>query len=78
MGKPEGKILLGKPKLRLVDNVRMDLGETGWEGINWIVLAQGKGFCERYNELSGSIKCWEVFEYQHNLRSLEKGSAPWR
>jgi hypothetical protein len=29
MGKPERKKLLGKPRCRWVDNVRMDLGEVG-------------------------------------------------
>jgi hypothetical protein len=42
MGKPEGKILLGRPKLRLVDNIRMNVREIGWEGMNWIGLAQGR------------------------------------
>jgi hypothetical protein len=28
-GKPEGKRSLGRPRLRLVDNIRMDLGEVG-------------------------------------------------
>jgi hypothetical protein len=32
MGKPErkGKRPLGRPRRRLVDNIRMDLGEVGW------------------------------------------------
>jgi hypothetical protein len=23
-----------------VDNIKMDLGETGWDGVDWIKLAQ--------------------------------------
>jgi hypothetical protein len=30
MGKPEGKRQLGRPRLRLVDNIKMDLRKTGW------------------------------------------------
>jgi hypothetical protein len=30
MGKPEGKRTLGRPRRRLVDNTKMDLGEIGW------------------------------------------------
>jgi hypothetical protein len=30
VGKPEGKRLLGKPRCRWLDNIKMDLGETGW------------------------------------------------
>jgi hypothetical protein len=29
VGKPKGKIPLGKPRRRWVDNIRMDLGEVG-------------------------------------------------
>jgi hypothetical protein len=32
VGKPEGKRTLGRPRLRWEDNIRMDLGEIGWEG----------------------------------------------
>jgi hypothetical protein len=30
VGKPEGKRSLGRPRRRLVDNMRMDLREMGW------------------------------------------------
>jgi hypothetical protein len=33
VGKSEGKRPLGRPKRRWVDNIRMDLGETGWDGV---------------------------------------------
>jgi hypothetical protein len=33
--------------------------------------------CEHGNELSGSIKCREIFAYLHNWRLLKKASAPW-
>jgi hypothetical protein len=41
VGKPEGRRLLGRPIHRCVDNIRMDLGEVGWGGVDWIGLAQG-------------------------------------
>jgi hypothetical protein len=66
VGKPERKRPLGRPSHRWVDNIKMDLRETGWDGIDWIDLAQDryhwKGSCENGNEPSGSIKCWEVLE----------------
>jgi hypothetical protein len=40
VGKPEGKRLLGKPRRRWVDNVKIDLREIGWGGMDWIDLAQ--------------------------------------
>jgi hypothetical protein len=34
VGKPERKRPLGRPRLRWVDNIRMDLGEVGWGDVN--------------------------------------------
>jgi hypothetical protein len=34
----------------------MDLGEIGWEGVDWILLGPVEDTCERGNEPSGSIK----------------------
>jgi hypothetical protein len=42
VGKPEGKRPLGKPKHRWVDNIKMDLREIGWDGIDLIDLAQDR------------------------------------
>jgi hypothetical protein len=36
VGKPEGKRPLGKPSRRWVDSIKIDLRETGWDGIDWI------------------------------------------
>jgi hypothetical protein len=38
----EGKRLLGRPRRRWVDNIKMDLLEIGWSGVDWIGLAQGR------------------------------------
>jgi hypothetical protein len=38
MGNPEGKRLLGRPRRRRVDNIRMDLGEVGWSDVGWTAL----------------------------------------
>jgi hypothetical protein len=34
MGKSEGKRPLGKPRLRWVDNIKMDLRKIGWDGMD--------------------------------------------
>jgi hypothetical protein len=39
---PEGKRPLGKPRRRWVDNIKMDLREIGWDGGDWIDLAQDR------------------------------------
>jgi hypothetical protein len=42
VGKPEGKILLGRPTRRWEDNIRMDLREIGWGGMDWIDPAKDR------------------------------------
>jgi hypothetical protein len=34
VGKPEGKRPLGRPRRRWLDNIKMDLRETGWDGMD--------------------------------------------
>jgi hypothetical protein len=40
--KPEGKRPLGRPTCRWVDNIKIDLGDTGWGGMDWIHLSQDR------------------------------------
>jgi hypothetical protein len=42
VGKPEGKRPLGRPTHKWADNIRMDLREIGWSGMDWIYLAQDR------------------------------------
>jgi hypothetical protein len=39
IGKSEGKIPLGRPRCRWMDNIKMDLRETQRGGMDWIDLA---------------------------------------
>jgi hypothetical protein len=43
VAKSEGKRPLGRPRCRWVDNIKMDLSEIGWDGMDWIYLAQDRG-----------------------------------
>jgi hypothetical protein len=40
VGKPEGKRPLGRPRRKWVNNIKMDLLEIGWGGVDCIGLAQ--------------------------------------
>jgi hypothetical protein len=59
-----------------MDNIKIDLGEMGWGGVDWIGLAQDR---DRWRalvnaaviNLLGSIKCWKTFELIHNGWPLE-------
>jgi hypothetical protein len=42
VGKPKGRSLLGRPRRRWEDGIKMDLGEIGWRGVEWIHLAQDR------------------------------------
>jgi hypothetical protein len=42
VGKPEGRRPLRRPRRRCVDNIKMDLTEIGWDGMDWIDLAQDR------------------------------------
>jgi hypothetical protein len=54
VGKPEGKRPLGRPRRRWVDNIRMDLGDMGWDDVDWTEFGI---------EPSGSMKCWKTIEW---------------
>jgi hypothetical protein len=42
VGKPEGKRPLGRPRRKWIDNIKMDLLETGLNIVDWIGLGQDR------------------------------------
>jgi hypothetical protein len=42
VGKPDEKRPLGRPRRRWVDNIKMDLREIGWDGMDQINLTQDR------------------------------------
>jgi hypothetical protein len=55
VGKPEGKRPLGRPRHRWEDNIKIDLQEVGWGGMDWIDLAEDRD------------RCWAVVNAVMNL-----------
>ena len=53
VGKPEGKRLLGRPKRRWKDNIKMDLQEVGGGCADWMELAQDR---DRWWALVGTVR----------------------
>jgi hypothetical protein len=39
VGKPKGKRLLGRPRRRWMDGIKIDIGNIVWDGMDWIDLA---------------------------------------
>ena len=56
LGKSEGRRPLGRPRLRWVDNIRMDLQEVECGYMDWIGLAQDRE------------RCWTLVSAVMNLR----------
>jgi hypothetical protein len=42
VGKTEGRRPLGRPRRRWEGNIKMDLQDVGWGGIDWIDLAEDR------------------------------------
>jgi hypothetical protein len=52
VGKPGGRRPLGRPRRRLLDNIRMDLVEVGRGDVDWIGLAEDR---DRWRALVNSV-----------------------
>jgi hypothetical protein len=53
VGKAEGKRLLGRPRRRWIDNIKMDLLEIGVNVVDWIGLAQDR---YRWRDLANAVR----------------------
>jgi hypothetical protein len=52
VGKPEGRRPLLRPRHRWGDNIKMDLQEVGFGGMDWIDLAQSR---DRWQALVNAV-----------------------
>jgi hypothetical protein len=43
VGKSEGKRPLGRPRRKWVDNIKIDLIEIGWVGVDWLRIGTSGG-----------------------------------
>jgi hypothetical protein len=42
VGNPEGTRPLGRPRCTWLDNIKMDLREIGWDGVDWVDLGEDR------------------------------------
>jgi hypothetical protein len=80
VGEREGRRPLQRQRYRWMDNIKTDLREIGWVGMDWISLAQDR---DQWRTLVNTVMTLRVplnagkfFEWMHNWRLLKKGSAP--
>jgi hypothetical protein len=52
IGKTEGKIPQGRPRRMWEDNIKMDVREIGWGGMDWIDLVQNR---DRWRALVSTV-----------------------
>jgi hypothetical protein len=65
VGHPEGKRPLGRYRSLWENNIKMDLRETGWGGMDWIIwlrIGTSGRPCEYGTEYSCFRKCWKIHE----------------
>jgi hypothetical protein len=65
VGKAEGKRLLGRPRHRWLDNIKMDLGEVRWGDVDWFGLAQDRN---RWRALVNSVLNLQFHKMLGNYR----------
>jgi hypothetical protein len=63
LGKPKGKRPVGRSRRRWEDNINMDLQEVGYEGTDWIELAQDR---DRWRAIVNEVKTFGF----HNMRGI--------
>jgi hypothetical protein len=71
VGKPVGKRPLARPRRRWEDNIKMDLRDIGWSGMDWADLAQDR---DQWRTLVNTeMNLWVPFNVGKFLSSCATG-----
>jgi hypothetical protein len=58
VGEPKGERLPGRPRHGWVNNMERNIGETEWDTVHWIDLAQDSGYWKAL-VITGSVNRWD-------------------
>jgi hypothetical protein len=72
VGKPERKKPLGRPRRRWEDNIKMDIQEVKWEGMDWIDVAQDR---DRWRALVNAVVIFWVPQNAGNFLTRSEPSS---
>jgi hypothetical protein len=64
VGRSEGRRPLGRPRRRWEDNIKVDLQEVGWEGMDWIELVYDR---DRWRALLNAVMNFRVSQNARNI-----------
>jgi hypothetical protein len=64
VGKPEGKRRLGRPARKWEDNIRMDVEEIGWQGVDWIDLPQDR---DEWRAVVNKVTTFRILQTARNF-----------
>jgi hypothetical protein len=59
---PEGKRLIGRPKHKREDTIKLDLEEVEWGGVDWNYPAQDRNLWRDLGNPITEISGWEILE----------------
>jgi hypothetical protein len=86
--RPEGKKPLGRPRHRWEENIKMNLMEVGWGGMDWIALAEDRDGCQELvnavmnlrvpQNVGISLLDEDLLASQEGRCSMESVARPWR
>jgi len=79
--KPEGKRPLGKSRHRWESNIRINVKEIGWYGVDWIRPVpdgdQWRAVVNTIMDLRVPQRGWGILRLLSECPLLKKDSAPW-
>ncbi|KAJ4431957.1 hypothetical protein ANN_20566 [Periplaneta americana] len=70
VGRPEGKIPLGRPRRRWEDNIKMDLREVGYDDREWINLAQDRDHWRAYVRAAMNLRFLKSQKVKNVLKEM--------